>query len=158
MQLPRLDNYTKFADADIKLCKFGGIACYVKDVLAYHIFQIKYHPSHISFRIDICPKFIFIGVYLQPEGAHYFNINMFSNLAKTIIDCHLKGLIPFIVGDFNSRPGHLESLSNGEWKYGTNKDIKVNKHGRTFFRDLCFAGNVKPVNGLIYGSRCFYSW
>ena len=105
--LPRVENYTIFSDPDKKLCKFGGIACYVSNKLATHVFQIKYHVSHISFRIDTFPKFVFIGVYIQPEGVRYFTESMFSDVARTIIDCHEKGLIPFIGGDFNSRAGYL---------------------------------------------------
>ena len=83
-----------FADPDNRICNFGGIACYVRNTLAGHVFHVKYHVSHISFRIDIFPKFLFVGVYIQPGGARYFNESMFSDLAKTVIECREKGLIP----------------------------------------------------------------
>ena len=155
--LPVFDNYTIFADPDRKLCDFGGIACYVRNTIASHVFQIKYHLSHISLRIDTCPGFMFIGVYIQPEGARHFNGSMFSDLSQTIIDCHEKGLVPFIGGDLNSRPGNLDSLSNGKWKYDANRDVNQNKHGKTFFRDLCSACKIKPINGLIYDKKEFHN-
>ena len=139
-----------------KICQFGGIACYVKDAIAVHIFQVKYELSHLSFRIDTCSSFMFIGVYTQPEGARHFHESMFSVLAKAIIACNEKGLVPIIGGDFNSRPGNSESLGNGNWKYEMNKDVNVHRHGRTLLRDLCSSSNVKPVNGLIYDKREFH--
>ena len=126
--LPSFESYTKFADPNKRNCKFGGIACYVKDTLANHLFQIKYNTSHISFRIDTCPTFMFFGVYIQPEGARYFHESLFSELAKTLIDCNERGIVPFVGGDLNCRPGNLESLSDDNWKYVCNKDIRSNKH------------------------------
>ena len=151
--MPRFNNYTKFADPEKKVCNYGGIVCYIKDSLANHVFQVKYCSSHISFRIDTCPKFMFIGVYIHPEGAPYFDECMFADLAKTIIDCHEAGLVPYIGGDFNSRPGNFDTFSN--WKYVPNTDATVNKHGRTYFTDLCRACDINPINGLVYKGNKF---
>lgn len=151
--MPSFKNYTKFADPEKKVCNFGGIACYVKNSIANHVFQMKYYASHISFRIDTCPKFMFIGVYIQPEGGRYFDERMFTDLATTIMDCHEAGLVPYIGGDFNCRPGNFDAFSN--WKYSPNTDATINKHGRTYFTDLCRACNVKPINGLVYKKQKF---
>ena len=153
--LPEFDKYVLFADPDRKLCNFGGIACYVRNNIASHVFQVKYHVSYISFRIDTCPGFMFVGVYIQPEGARHFKESMFSDLSLILIECHEKGLIPFIGGDFNSRPGNLDSLGDGKWRYNANKDTNQNQHGKTFFRDLCAACKVNPVNGMIYDKKEF---
>ena len=98
---------------------------------------------------------MFFGVYIQPEGARYFHESLFSELTKTLIDCNERGIIPFVGGDLNCRPGNLESLSDDNWKYVCNKDIRSNKHGRTFLRDLSRTCNIKPVIGLIYRNKVF---
>ena len=54
-------------------------------------------------------------------------------------------------GDFNSRPGDLRQLGNNvSWHYADNIDTKTNKHGTTYFRDICKVGDIKPINGLKY--------
>ena len=154
--LPTFDEYTLIADASVKSCYYGGIAWYVKDYIAKHVFQVSYNPAFISFRLEIAPQFLFIGVYIQPEGGRYFNMNMFSDLGSLLIECQEKGLVPFVGGDFNSRPGDLRQLGNNNtWNYFENIDTKTNKHGTTYFRDLCKVGDIKPVNGLKYrGKKC----
>ena len=102
------------------------------------MFHIRYSDSHISFQLDNTPGYEFFGVYIQPEGARYFDPFMFSSLASAIISSRENGMIPFIGGDFNSRIGDPCSFVNGSsWTYNTNIDATTNKHGRTFFRDLC---------------------
>ena len=149
--LPTFDEYTLIADASVKSCSYGGIAWYVKDSIAKHVFHVTHNQAFISFRLDIAPRYLFVGVYIQPEGARHFDTKMFSDLGSLLIDCREKGLIPFIGGDFNSRPGELRQLGNDiSWIYADNVDTKSNKHGTTYFRDLCKIGDVKPVNGLKY--------
>ena len=135
--LPSFDNYTLVADPNKKLCTCGGIAWYVKDSLARHIFQTQFNESFISFRLDIAPQYIFIGVYIQPEGARSFNLNMFADVGALLAECKEKGLTPYVGGDFNSRPGDLNVLDDDDtWKYEPNVDNNTNKHGRRFFKDL----------------------
>ena len=72
---------------------------------------------------------------------------MFSNLAKLTVDHHDKGLVPYIGGDFNTRVGDFSSLGNNNtWNYEAN--TISNKHGRTYFCDLCAVTKIKPLNGL----------
>jgi hypothetical protein len=44
---------------------------------------------------------------------------------------------------------------DGKWKYVENVDKNTNGHGRTFFKDLCVVGNVKPINGLKFSQKTF---
>ena len=135
----------------MKVCSFGGIAWYVKDGLAKHVFRVQYNQAYISFRLDFAPEYVFIGVYIQPEGGRYFSVNMFADVGTCLMECSESGLTPFVGGDFNCRPGDLRQLGNGNmWAYTENNDKTTNKHGRTHFRDLCSTGNVKPVNGMKY--------
>ena len=100
--LPSFADYAVIADPHRKLCHYGGIAWYVKNTLARHIFQTQFNESYISFRLDIAPKYIFIGVYIQPEGARSFDVSMFADVGAMLSDCREKGLTPFIGGDFNT--------------------------------------------------------
>ena len=83
---------------------------------------------------------MFIGTYIQPEGARNFNVDMYSEVAE-------------VAGDFNARPG----FNDGIWNYEPNKDVVTNKHGRTCFRDLCMSTDIRPVNSLKYGRRVVHN-
>ena len=85
--LPAFEGYTTVADSNVKVCSFGGIAWYVKDALAKHLFHVCYNQAYISFRLDLAPQYVFIGVYIQPEEGRYFNVNMFSDVASALVDC-----------------------------------------------------------------------
>ena len=81
---------------------------------------------------------------------------MFADVGAMLAECKEKGLIPYIGGDFNSRPGDLNDLDeDSTWKYEPNVDISTNKHGRTFFKDICYVGNVKPINALKFCHKEF---
>ena len=145
--LPNFKDYSLYADIEKKTCTYGGIAWYVKDSLAKHVFRIRYSDSHISFQLDITPGYEYFGVYIQPEGARYFNPSMFSRLASDIISSRENGMIPLIGGDFNSRIGDPSSFVNSSsWSYNINIDTITNKHGRTFFRDFCSTCDIMPIN------------
>ena len=92
--LPSFKEYTMVADPSKKTCIYGGIAWYIKTSLAKHVFQTQFNDAYISFRLTICPNYVFIGVYVQPEGARYFNVNMFADLGAHLAECYEKGLTP----------------------------------------------------------------
>ena len=107
VSLPKIENYVLFSDPNVSKCSYGGTCWYIKKKLAKHVFGVEYHASFISFRLDLVPKNVFIGSYIQPEGARYFNPIMFSDLASFIQDARSNGLTPYVGGDFNSRPGNF---------------------------------------------------
>ena len=107
--LPQFHDYTLVADPNKKTCACGGIAWYVRNQLAKHVTQTQFNDSYISFRLDIAPRYVFIGAYIQPEGARNFKVNMFADVGAILSDCKEKGLIPYIGGDFNSRPGDFNA-------------------------------------------------
>ena len=81
---------------------------------------------------------------------------MFSNIVTLIDKAHTNGLIPFIGGDFNSRVGDMNTAFQGcTWKYHANTDKHTNKHGRTFFKDMCSSVEIYPINGLKYKKKPF---
>ena len=136
--LPSFKDFTTVADPSKKICTYDGIAWYVRNSLAKHMFQVQFNEVYISFRLRLVPNFVFIGVYVQPEGARNFDVHMFAEVGALLADCDQKGLIPYVGGDFNSRPGDLHLINTDTtWTYVKNIDSKTNKHGRTLFRDLC---------------------
>ena len=154
--LPSFDGYTVVADTNKKICTCGGIAWYVKNHFAKHISHTRFNDSYISFRLDIAPKYVFIGAYIQPEGARHFKTNMFADVGALLAEYKEKGLIPFIGGDFNSRLGDFNTFVDDEsWKYAKNVDDNTNNHGRTLFKDICVVGNVKPINGMKFNRKTF---
>ena len=106
------------------------------------------------FRLRNVPIFVFIGVYIQLEGSRYFDPKLFAELTSFLVDCQEKRMTPIVGGDFNSRIGKPEDIDKScHWQYNKNLDSVTNKHGRTFFRDLCRVGAVMPINCLKYGRK-----
>ena len=82
--LPQFSKYTLVADPNKKTCTCGGIAWYVRNDLAKHIICPQVNDSYISFQLDIAPKYVFVGVYIQPEGARNFKVNMFADVGALL--------------------------------------------------------------------------
>ena len=94
---------------------------------------------------------MFFGVYIQPDGARYFDPDMFADLASSLLECHEKGLVPYICGDFNLCIGYPNTLVySSSWVYNENIDKITNKHGQTLFRDLCITCDAMPINCVKY--------
>ena len=151
--LPLIPGYTTFADKMVQTTNHGGLVMYIKSKYAPHVFDILYKTCYISFRLDFCPQFVFIGVYIQPESSKYFSNGMFADISAHLIDCTNKLLTTIIGGDFNSRPGNFYNFCN--MNYAPNKDQITNSHGTTYFTDLCNIGNVFPINHLKYKGKQF---
>ena len=98
--LPNFKGYRLFADVKKKICSHGGIAFYIGEYYARFVHNVRYREAHISFRVKLYPKYVFFGVYIQPEGARFYDASMFSELVTDLLDCQSKGLIPYIGGDF----------------------------------------------------------
>ena len=49
--LPSFEDFTTVADPSKKTCTYGGIAWYVKNSLAKHMFQVQFNKAYISFRL-----------------------------------------------------------------------------------------------------------
>ena len=152
--LPKIDGYQKFADPEIEERSRGGIALYVRNHLTKEVCNIMYDECFITFKLKESPSFLFIGVYIPPEGSRYEDIGAFARLSILLKDCQKKKITPFIGGDFNSRPGNLKDLPL-QWNYNENSDKNTNSYGETYFHDLCTVGRVMPVNHLIYNGKEF---
>lgn len=132
----------------------GGTAAYISDNIATHVFDITYRQSYIALRLDSCPTYIFIGTYVQPESSSYYTPVMFTDIINLLMNCKERNIIPILGGDFNCRPGNLNSL-DVNMKYAENVDKNSNKHGITYFKDICTVGNVFPINHLIFRKKQF---
>ena len=139
--LTKIENYTAYADANLKICKHGGIAAYAKNSYAKNIFDLSFSECYVTFRFDFAPTYIVRGVYIQPENSKYFSPNMFAELDSLLSRCIECDYIPFIGGDFNSRLGDLNLLSKS-WHYSKNVDVATNVHGRTFMTDICKRNDI----------------
>ena len=153
--LPEIDNYTVFSNPENRYCKHGGIALYLKDNIATHIFDITYNECFIMFRLDFAPSRMFGGVYMYHERSVYYEDRMFADVDKMLSKCNEMGIIPFIGGDFNARVGDLNSFTGYAWKYEENCDVISNSHGRTMMKDICRRNKMYPINHLIYRKKVF---
>ena len=144
---------------------------YVKNSYAKNIFDLSFGECYVTFRFDFAPTYIVGGVYIQPENSKYFSPNMFAELDSLLSRCIECDYIPFIIyyiilyyiilyyiilyyiifigGDFNSRLGDLNLLSES-WHYSKNVDVTTNVHGRTFMTDVCKRNDIYPINHLKY--------
>ena len=48
--IPTIEGYEKYADMEIRELNHGGIAFYVRNSLAPHVFNISFNKSYVSFR------------------------------------------------------------------------------------------------------------
>ena len=152
--LPEIDNYTVLCNSD-RYCKQGGIAVYLKDDIATHIFDVTYNECYIMFRLDFAPSRMFGGVYIYHERSVNYDDKMFADVDELLIKCNERGIIPFIGGDFNARVGDLNSFTGYSWKYEENCDLTTNSHGRTMMKDICRRNKMYPINHLKYRRKVF---
>ena len=154
--LPTIKNYTKLADQNVKSLDYGGIVAYVENSLAPHVFEIKYNTCFISLRLDHIPQFVFIGMYIQPEGSSHFDGDMFGILGSYLLSLRERNLVPILGGDMNCRFGELNiAFQEQRLAYTENKDSTSNHHGRTYGIDLCDSCKIFPLNHLKMYNRTF---
>ena len=154
--LPSIKNYTKFADQNIKSLDYGGIVAYVENSLAPHVFEIRYSTCFVSLRLDHVPQFVFIGMYIQPEGSPHFDGDMFGILASYLLSLRERNLVPILGGDMNCRFGELNyAFREQSVAYMENTDSTSNYHGRTYGVDLCNTCKIFPLNHLKMCNRTF---
>ena len=84
---------------------------YIKNNLVKNVMDISYNRSFLAFRFDFGPSYLFGGVYIQPENSKNFEPGMFADLDTLTSRCIEYDYTPFIGGDFNSRLGDLNDLS-----------------------------------------------
>ena len=106
--LSEIKDYRKYADENIHDLNHGGIAMYVQKLLILHVIDVKYGNGYKSFRLDYAPRFLFIGMYIQPENSLYFNESMFCDLSTMLLEPQEKKLIPILGDDMNCRFGNLK--------------------------------------------------
>ena len=147
--LPRIKDYKIFADQNAKIQDHGGIVAYVENSLASHVFDVTYNSCFISFRLDHIPQFVFIGMYIQPEGSSYFDADMFGDLGAHLLSLRERKLIPILGGDMNCRFGELNNAFHQQkLAYVSNMDNTSNHHGRTYGIDMCNINKIFPLNHL----------
>ena len=152
-----VNGFTKYGDPSFPVVqKHGGLAVYIKDFYAQYMKDLRFSKSTISFTVSNIPNVFFMGLYIYPSDSRNFKDTDFASVVNDINYWLLKGYYPFIGGDFNSRPGDLNNVSEKslKWRYRNNKDIIKNSHG-TLFADMCDVLNILPVNHCFYRGKYF---
>ena len=147
--LPSIKNYKIFADQNVKVQDHGGVIAYVDNCLASHVFDVTYNTCFISFRLDHVPQYVFIGVYIQPEGSSHFDPNMYGALGSHLLSIYERKLVPILGGDMNCRFGDMnKAFQEQRLAYTENVDNVSNHHGRTYGVDICNSCKIFPLNHL----------
>ena len=153
--LPTIDGFNIIADPAFPiLSSHGGIAVYLKTRLFEYVSNIRFTKISLSFKLTCFPKYCFMAVYMYPEDSRNHNTEDFGILSEEIEHWLEQGIIPFIGGDFNSRMGDLNQVSEQslKWRYNKNVDDKTNSHG-TSLTDVCHLHKVLPLNHCRYRNR-----
>ena len=105
----------------------GGMASYVNLRLFPYITNIRFTKCTLSFSFSILPGFCFMLVYLYPRDSPNFELNDFGILSEEISFWINKGFVPYLGGDYNSRLGDINILSQRsmKWRYTQNVDLIV---------------------------------
>ena len=87
-----------------------------------NVIDISYNRCFLTFRFDFALSYLFGGVYIKPENSKHFEPSMFADLDTLMCHCIECDYTPFIGGDFNTRFGDLNELSQS-WHYNINVDL-----------------------------------
>ena len=109
----------------------GGQATYVSVKFSSFLSNIRYSKCTIAFSFSIIPNYSFMSVYINPVNSDFYSLDDFGLVSEELTFWNDKGYTPFIGGDFNSRLGDLNELSERtlKWRYEVNIDHVINSHG-----------------------------
>ena len=152
--LKKVEGYHIIADPSFLSKTHGGMAAYVKSRLYCYISDIRFTKCTLSFSISTLPGFCFMLVYIYPYDSYNFEIGDFGILSEELSYWVNKGFIPYIGGDFNSRLGDINTLSQKilKWRFQENVDVITNSHGRQLI-SICELHNILPLNHCLYYSK-----
>ena len=157
LSLENIKNFTIFGNPDFPLFQnHGGLAAYVSTKYAQYVNNLRFTKCTISFSISVLPDIFFMGVYVYPHTSLHYNDTDFATVTSEINYWVSKGYHPFIGGDFNSRIGDINVISDKslKWRYADNTDANVNAN-RVPFADMCEVLKILPINHCLYGHKQF---
>ena len=154
--LKHVDGYKIISDPSFASNNSGGMVAYVKLKLFPYITNIRFSKCTLSFSLSILPGFCFILVYMYPLDSMNYELNDFGIYSEEISYWLDYGFTPYIGGDFNSRLGNLNILSQRslKWRYNNNFDDIVNGHGR-LLSNVSELHNILPLNHCCYYDKVF---
>ncbi len=149
--LQKVDGYNIIADPSFSFQTHGGMASYVKSRLAPYITNIRFTKCTLSFSISIIPGFSFMLVYMYPYDSYNFELNDFGILSEEISYWINNGFVLYMGGDYNSRLGDINIISQKtlKWRYKQNIDTTINCHGRQL-AGICELHKLLPLNHCCY--------
>ena len=149
--LKNVDGFHIIADPVFSSKSHGGMASYVNLKLFPYVTNIRFTKCTLSFSFSTLPGYCFMLVYMYPLDSPNFDLNDFGILSEEISFWINKGFVPFMGGDYNSRLGDINLLSQRtlKWRYTQNLDQIMNSHGREL-ADICELQKVLPLNHCCY--------
>ena len=133
--------------------KAHGLAVFVKNNLFSTVYKIENTKSKCVLWIALgstSQKILLIvgGVYIPGPSSKFSNIHDYDIISEDIILLNQKYKCPFVLlGDFNSRTGNLDNLSqNNTIEKRHSLDQKIDTHGRNLIA-LCNDFNFGILNG-----------
>ena len=129
----------------------GGVAILFKSQIWPEVHNLFCEYDQIWFKLHSIPHVKFGAIYIPPRDSPYFNPHSFA-----LIQEHTTNENVFIIGDFNSRMGNLDTLNQPteNMNYNENPDVTTNANGRDVM-SLCMSQNITPVNHLQYNNVSF---
>ena len=96
--------------------------------------DLRFSKSTISFTISTFPNCFFMGVYVYPIDSHNYEDTDCGSVVTEINDWLEKGYVSYIGGDFNSRLGNINEISEKslKWTFSENIDRGINSHRKLF--------------------------
>ena len=149
-----VDGFHIISDPLFSFKSHGGMASYINLRLFPYITNIRFTKCTLSFSLSILPGFCFMLVYMYPLDSPNFDLNDFGILSEEISFWINKGFVPYMGGDYNSRFGDFNIISQRtlKWRYTQNIDQTVNSHGKKL-AGICELQNILPLNHC-----CYYDW
>ena len=129
----------------------GGQATYVSVKFSSFLSNIRYSKCTIAFSFSIIPNYSFMSVYINPVNSDFYSLDDFGLVSEELTFWNDKGYTPFIGGDFNSRLGDLNELSERtlKWRYEVNIDHVINSNG-VQLKGVCKLHKMLPLNHCRY--------
>ena len=155
--LDSVPNFELFGDPSFPLFqKHGGQIVLISSVYAQYVVDLRFTKCTISFTLTVVPDVFFMGVYVYPPSSSNHKDTDFAIVMDEIDYWISKGYTPYIGGDFNSRIGDINTISQKglKWKFEENID-KGENGNKASFKDMCQVLNILPLNHCLYNKKKF---
>ena len=117
--LDNVNGFTKYGDPAFPMVKkHGGAAVYVRDEYVKYVKNLRFSKSIISFSPSNIPNLFFMGVYIYPIDSCNYEDTDYGSVVDDIKYWLTKGYHPYIGGDYNSRIGDINKLSEKSTQMG----------------------------------------